>query len=266
MTTREQAIRDEAERSIYPHEYDDDLFLSTYTSANNWPCERDKAINKAEALLTQHIAMTEAAERVRAATEPPASAEPSRLAFRDAEVARLNRVIAEANQQEIALTRMVANQKSTIRELRGKQEDVDEPGVLAVARDYYAGFAKAKAAKTQDTPEEAQHGYCGDEEQRPSGVEPKLNPCREVTQEEWRSLASTWLSCRESATLVVRARVAEAMEGTVPTTRYEDVVRRLAKISHGFANAVAVSPNGLHHNLYDRLCAKHGVKPEGGDK
>ena len=89
MTTREQAIRDEAERSIYQDE--SGIYRSRFGGIGSTSFKQSS--DRAAFRLTDGIAFLEAAERVRAATKPPESAEPTRLALRDAEINRLRQSI-----------------------------------------------------------------------------------------------------------------------------------------------------------------------------
>lgn len=95
----------------------------------------------------------------------------------------------------------------------------------------------------------------------------KLDPCREVTYKEWGAAyhEEGCESYAETATHLIRYRVTEALADTVARADYEDVVRRLAKIAHRYANPANVN-HRLHSDLYTRLCENYGVDPAGGEK
>jgi len=91
-----------------------------------------------------------------------------------------------------------------------------------------------------------------------------LDPCREVTQDDWLSIESPskargYMSIMECATCIVRLRVAEALADTVPKAQYEAAVRRLAKIAVEVFDACS-GPE------YSELCGAFGVDPKGGDE
>lgn len=100
----------------------------------------------------------------------------------------------------------------------------------------------------------------------PKTGDPNLNPSRAVTNVECTSFwaeARRVLSHADTATLVVQARVAEALRGTIPKSEYDAAVRELAAesyLSEEKAAAGYISPR------YAVLCKRFGVDPIGVNK
>lgn len=181
------------------------------------------------------------------------------------EMDRLRKTCGRKDTALLRLAEDFANQSEEIE--RAKAETIsayaelakyEEPGLLAVPADYYAKKAEAE----KNTPEESRHGFCGDEDQRPAeNAEPKLDPCRPVMWSEWHA---DWHidGVTETATRIVRSRVAEALAGTVPKAKYDADMRRVGRELARSHQITGTNPE----QWYLGFCGLHGVDPEVGEK
>lgn len=245
MTDQEKAIQKVAEASV---KFSDKSELWLSELSTDVRSSKEGSVDSAMRALAQHIALTAAAELVKAEMEPTKAEQsmgiPSTLR---AEIARLNRVIEEKDEKFKA----TAAQSDDL--LRFYKDEVEN----------YKNLRDRSLLTIAKMDEQIQGLYADRNAANSQSAEPPvgLDPCRTVTWAEWH--ATPWSGeSPDKVTHIVRSRVAESVEGMVPKSTYSNVVRRLAAEAYPRA---CESPDGYMSPRYAGLCKEFGVDPYGDD-